>query len=126
MIDILTSESHLQSISIGPGNCAGARIERRSETGTTGKQMRVIFSALVVVLAACTGSEKVYHVSVTGLDGNPGTEARPFKTISAAASVAGPGDTITVHEGVYRERVNPPRGGSSERAGRSCRTIRGE
>jgi alpha-N-arabinofuranosidase len=77
--------------------------------------MRVIFSALVVVLAACTGSEKVYHVSVTGLDGNPGTEARPFKTISAAASVAGPGDTITVHEGVYRERVNPPRGGSSDK-----------
>ena len=76
--------------------------------------MRVFFTALVVVLAACPGRAEVYHVSSTGLDGNPGTEAKPFKTISAAASVAGPGDTITVHEGVYRERVNPPRGGSSD------------
>ena len=114
MIDILTSKSHLQSISIGPGNCARARIERRSETRKTGKQLRVFFTALVVVLAACPGYSEVYHVSSTGLDGNPGTEAKPFKTISAAASVAGPGDTITVHEGVYRERVNPPRGGSSD------------
>ena len=30
-----------------------------------------------------------------------------------------PGDTITVHAGVYRERVNPPRGGTSEEI-RSC------
>ena len=76
--------------------------------------MRVVSTALVVVLTACPGYAEVYHVSSTGLDGNPGTEAKPFKTISAAASVAGPGDTITVHEGVYRERINPPRGGSSE------------
>jgi alpha-N-arabinofuranosidase len=77
--------------------------------------MRVLFTALVVVLAACPGYAEVYHVSSTGLDGNPGTEAEPFKTISAAASVVGPGDTITVHEGVYRERVDPPRGGSSDK-----------
>lgn len=44
-------------------------------------------------------------------DGNPGTEAAPFKTISKAAAVAQPGDTILVHAGVYRERVAPARGG---------------
>jgi len=38
----------------------------------------------------------------------------PFKTISAAAAVALPGDTITVHAGIYREWVNPPRGGTSD------------
>jgi len=54
---------------------------------------------------------KEYHVSITGLDGNPGSKSKPFKTVSAAAQIAQPGDTITVHEGVYRERINPPRGG---------------
>jgi hypothetical protein len=55
-----------------------------------------------------------YHVAKTGLDGNPGTRSKPFKTISAAADVAHPGDTITVHEGTYREEVAPPLGGSSD------------
>jgi hypothetical protein len=35
-------------------------------------------------------------------------------TISAAAQVAQPGDVITVHEGTYRERMTPPRGGVSD------------
>jgi alpha-N-arabinofuranosidase len=34
---------------------------------------------------------------------------------SAPPTLAQPGDVITVHEGVYRERINPPRGGSSGR-----------
>ncbi len=63
-----------------------------------------------------TGSfnAKEYHVSTTGFDGSPGTKSKPFKTISKAAEAARPGDMITVHEGVYRERVNPPRGGVSD------------
>lgn len=55
-----------------------------------------------------------YHVSVNGDDGNDGTSQSMLRTISAAAALAQPGDTITVHEGVYRESVNPPRGGESE------------
>jgi alpha-N-arabinofuranosidase len=55
-----------------------------------------------------------YHVSPTGNDHHDGTLARPLKTIFAAATIAMPGDTITVHEGVYRERVSPPRGGTSD------------
>ncbi|MBI4875374.1 MAG: right-handed parallel beta-helix repeat-containing protein [Acidobacteria bacterium] len=54
------------------------------------------------------------HVSVKGNDDNAGTLSSPYKTISAAARVAQPGDTITVHEGTYRERVTPPRGGESD------------
>ena len=45
---------------------------------------------------------------------HPGTQAAPLRTIQRAAELAQPGDTITVHEGVYRERVNPPRGGESD------------
>ncbi len=63
---------------------------------------------------ADTPSHKEYHVSVRGDDGNDGSVSRPLRTISAAARLAQPGDVITVHEGVYRERVTPPRGGSSE------------
>ena len=76
--------------------------------------MKVFTVALALVLTACPGYAEVYHVAGTGLDGNPGTEAKPFRTISAAAAVARPGDAVTVHAGVYRERINPPRGGSSE------------
>jgi len=54
-----------------------------------------------------------YHVKKTGSDLNPGTEERPFLTISKAAYVAKPGDVITVHEGIYREWVRPKRGGTS-------------
>jgi len=59
-------------------------------------------------------SAKEYHVSVNGMDGSYGSVSKPFKTISAAAAVAQPGDTITVHEGIYREQVSPPRGGTSD------------
>jgi len=55
-----------------------------------------------------------YHVSINGSDKNEGSALMPFKTISAAAQVAQPGDVIIVHGGIYRERVNPPRGGISD------------
>ena len=55
-----------------------------------------------------------YHVSINGDDNHPGSQAQPFRTISAAAAKAMPGDTVTVRAGVYRERVDPPRGGTSD------------
>ena len=62
-----------------------------------------------------TDNGREYHVAATGDDANAGTQAKPFKTIRAAANLCNPGDVITVHEGIYRERVNPPRGGTSDR-----------
>ncbi len=50
-----------------------------------------------------------FHVSVAGNDRNAGTQEAPLRTIQRAADLAQPGDTITVHEGIYRERVDPPR-----------------
>jgi len=55
-----------------------------------------------------------FHVAVSGNDANPGTESAPIRTIQQAASLAQPGDVITVHAGVYRERISPPRGGESD------------
>ena len=55
-----------------------------------------------------------YHVAKDGNDGAIGSSSKPFKTISTAAAIAQPGDMITVHEGIYREQINPPRGGTSD------------
>lgn len=55
-----------------------------------------------------------YHVSVNGNDDNDGSTGSPLKTIMAAADKAMPGDVITVHAGIYREQVTPPRGGNSD------------
>lgn len=66
-------------------------------------------------MAIATAPASEFHVSVDGNDSNDGSPQKPFRSISAAARVAKPGDAITVHEGVYRERINPPRGGKSDR-----------
>ncbi len=42
-----------------------------------------------------------------------GSALRPFRTISRAAELARPGDTVLVHAGEYREWVRPRRGGLS-------------
>ena len=68
------------------------------------------------VLAMCVarGAGAEYHVAASGNDANAGSVTSPFKTISKAGDQAQPGDVITVHGGVYRERINPPRGGISD------------
>ncbi len=68
----------------------------------------------VLLMPAIVVYGRVLHVSLGGKDGNSGSEAEPLRTIQRAADLAQPGDTVRVHEGVYRERVNPPRGGESE------------
>jgi hypothetical protein len=70
----------------------------------------LIFGMLITSLSYA----KEYHVSVKGNDSNNGSYSNPFKTISAAVKYAFAGDTITVHSGVYREWINPIRGGESD------------
>lgn len=53
------------------------------------------------------------HVSQHGNDGNHGSMAEPVGTIGRAGQLAMPGDTVVVHEGIYREWVKPARGGLS-------------
>ena len=83
---------------------------------TTRPQTRKAPLALLLfaILAPSSAAAAEYHVSVNGNDANEGTASQPFRTISAAARVAQPGDVITVHAGTYRERVTPPRGGASD------------
>lgn len=55
-----------------------------------------------------------FHVAKSGSDTAAGTAADPLLSIGAAAELAKPGDTVVVHAGVYREWVNPPRGGTAD------------
>ena len=90
--------------------------------------IKAFITALTITFTACafTGCATEYHVSAKGFDGNLGSKSKPFKTISAAAQVAQPGDVITVHEGIYRERVNPPRGGTSDKKRITYQAAKGE
>jgi alpha-N-arabinofuranosidase len=74
------------------------------------------FLALMMTLGGLSGTLDAgeIHVAASGDDAAPGTRESPLRTIQRAADLARPGDTITVREGIYRERVNPPRGGESD------------
>lgn len=76
------------------------------------QSVRGIFVILLTQAAMASATE--YHVAMDGRDSQSGGKGAPFRTIQRAANAAQPGDTVTVHKGIYRERINPPRGGLSE------------
>jgi alpha-N-arabinofuranosidase len=86
---------------------------------------RVLALAGISVFAAAVQAAEI-HVALTGKDSNPGTGNAPLRTIQRAADLARPGDVITVHAGVYRERINPPRGGESDARRITYQTAPGE
>jgi alpha-N-arabinofuranosidase len=81
-------------------------------------------AAFIAVMPTLHAAE--FHVATHGNDANRGRKAAPLRTIQRAADLAQPGDVIIVHEGVYRERINPPRGGSSDRKRIVYRAAPGE
>ena len=54
---------------------------------------------------------KVWFVSPSGSDSNPGTADKPFATIGCAAAKVLPGDTVKIGPGVYREQITFTRSG---------------
>lgn len=75
---------------------------------------KVLYLISIFCLCGNVLSAKEYHVSVKGSDADNGDISSPFKTINWAAQKALPGDTVTVHNGTYREWVNPLSGGEWE------------
>lgn len=76
--------------------------------------MNRLLLLMILSLFSFAASAGEYHVAKTGNDQNNGTLQLPLLTIQAAVNIAQPGDVIIVHEGIYRERINPPRGGTSD------------
>jgi alpha-N-arabinofuranosidase len=72
----------------------------------------LLLACAVGALAPAHAAE--YLVAKTGDDANDGSAEAPFLTIGRAAQQAQPGDVVTVKGGIYREWVNPPRGGTAE------------
>ena len=85
----------------------------------------LLFIALIAALGIWTYAAEI-HVAVNGKDSGQGTAAAPLRTIQRAADLARPGDIITVHAGVYRERISPPRGGESDAKRITFRAAPGE
>jgi len=85
---------------------------------------------LAVLIALVFGPERIaareIHVSKAGSDSAAGDHSRPYLTITKAASVAQPGDTVLVHAGTYREWVKPIRGGADESKRITYRAAPGE
>ncbi|SFW78512.1 right-handed parallel beta-helix repeat-containing protein [Chitinophaga sancti] len=75
----------------------------------------LFFTVIYLFICSFLQAQTVYHVSTkSGNDGNDGSSTKPFKTISAASLKSKPGDIINVHEGTYREEINPAIGGNSD------------
>ncbi len=87
------------------------------------KRLSILF-ALCVTLTSLSATE--YHIAKSGSDDNTGSASSPFLTIQKAATIAMPGDVITVHEGVYREEVAPFRGGTSHKKRITYQAAKGE
>ena len=64
-----------------------------------------VWVSLLAVTMATAARADTYYVATNGSDENPGSKARPLRTIHKAASLARVGDTILVRGGVYSEHV---------------------
>ncbi len=65
------------------------------------------------VASVADAGVNVYHVAKNGSAQGNGSINAPFATIQQAADVAGPGDTVMIHAGTYRETVTVHNSGSS-------------
>ncbi len=85
---------------------------QRGVIGENLKQlMKKISLMLTVMMVSLNISATEYYVAKSGDDHHSGTRESPFLTIQTAANIAQPGDVITVHQGIYRERVDPVNSG---------------
>lgn len=76
--------------------------------------LRILCAAVLICLLIWGNAQATeYHVAKNGKDAYNGSPGQPFLTISKAASLAQPGDIITVHSGTYRELIVPANGGTA-------------
>jgi len=92
---------------VGEDKGLGGAVVIRAHTVT------ILTILLLAAPAALQSAE--FYVAPHGVDTNPGTLEQPLRTIQKAASLAGPGDTVFVRAGTYRETVSPLRSGEAGR-----------
>ncbi len=72
----------------------------------------LIFSTAMGVMPGYSADRFVN--GATGNDSNPGTKEAPYKTVTAAVQMLGPGDTVRIAPGIYRESVKVNGTGTAE------------
>ncbi|MDD5688276.1 MAG: carbohydrate-binding protein [Elusimicrobia bacterium] len=73
----------------------------------------VLVVMAIGLATAGTINAATYYVATTGNDGNPGTEASPWRTIQKGASTAVAGDTVYIKTGTYTGQVDVKNSGSA-------------
>jgi alpha-N-arabinofuranosidase len=81
-------------------------------------RLAIAFTALLALSPApLRAAGTTYYVAIDGDDSNDGRSLKtPLKRIQKAAEIMQAGDTCLIRGGEYREKVVPPRGGTSEQA----------
>src|SRR5690348_3796527 len=77
------------------------------------RRAQFFFPAVAIVLSTVSAQAADRYVSLSGNDANAGTLAAPLRTVTRAAAIAQPGDTVHVRAGVYPERVKISSKGTS-------------
>ncbi len=85
----------------------------RIDDRATAAMSLAVTIALIGTAEAAVAGPRIWHVAPAKLAGLP-SEAQ-VRTISEAATKAGPGDTVVIHGGVYRESVTVENSGTEDR-----------
>jgi hypothetical protein len=72
----------------------------------------LLTAALALAVSVSAAEYFVMPEDARAADTNAGTQALPFKTLGKACQTAGPGDTVWLGEGTYRETLTPARSGT--------------
>ena len=65
-------------------------------------------------VSVCAATYEIAQRNPQASDDGDGTRERPWKTITRAAEKAGPGDTVVVRDGIYREHVTAKTSGTAQ------------
>lgn len=104
--NVIWSSSDESVVEVNDGIIFGANLGTAVITATTEDGGHTATCTVNVVEGT------VYYVSPDGNDKNDGTADSPFATIQKAVETAGPGETVCVTEGVYRETVTFDKSGT--------------
>jgi PA14 domain/Right handed beta helix region len=95
---------------------------RRPNQLSSSMKRLIALGLIVSSLSACNEASSITTlepntlvVATTGLDSNPGTLEKPFKTVQKCADVALPGFTCVIRAGTYRETVRPANSGLGDK-----------
>ncbi len=73
----------------------------------------ILYCFFVCLFVSGISAQTTYYVSTSGNDSNAGTLSSPWRTIQKAANTAGAGSTVLIREGVYFEKVEMNKNGTS-------------